>query len=69
MGRGILLWLLGVPLPVHAPGGKLYAIGGRRSEPCFAVPFRSDGERMVQLSSPGTEHRYLRLKTKLTGGA
>ena len=25
---------------MHAPGGKLYAIGRGRSEPCFAVAFR-----------------------------
>jgi hypothetical protein len=43
---------------VHAPGGRLYAIGGRRSQPCFAVAFPSDGARVVQLSGSGTERGY-----------
>jgi hypothetical protein len=43
---------------VHAPGGRLYAIGGRRSQPGFAVAFPSDGARVVQLSGSGTERGY-----------
>ena len=39
----------------------------RRSEPCFAVAFRSDGEKMVQFSGSGLTRsrttRKFRLKT------
>jgi hypothetical protein len=36
----------------------LYAIGGRRSQPGFAVAFPSDGARVVYLSGSGTERGY-----------
>jgi hypothetical protein len=43
---------------VHAHGGRLHAIGGGPSEPCFAVAFCSDGKGMVRPSGSRTECGY-----------
>ena len=43
---------------VPAPGGRLHAIGGGRSEPCFAVAFCSDGEGMVRAGGSRTKCGY-----------
>src|SRR5580658_6867626 len=43
---------------VLAHGGRLHAIRGGRSEPCFAVAFRSDGEGVVRPSASRTECGY-----------
>jgi hypothetical protein len=45
-----------VRVPAH--GSRLHAIGGGRSEPCFAVAFCSDGEGMVRPSGSRTECGY-----------
>ena len=39
-------------------GGRLHATGGGRSEPCFAVAFRSDGGGMDRPGGSRTEYGY-----------